>query len=314
MLQCLDRSPARRGSCSPDSFLRIAFLVPPERYQAEWRWAFEPEAAPLREAGAQVDPVAWTEFDDFDDYDLVLPLIAWGYHQWYAEWLMLLDRLECAKARVANPVEVLRWNGDKAYLAELGAKGIPTVPTLAFAALSEPALARARDEFGCAELVVKPAVSASAYGTFRLGPGEPLPDKVRGWRMLVQPWLERIVDAGEYSLMFFDGEFSHAVSKVPRSGEFRVQPEYGGIVAACTPPEGAVGLAKRALSAAPTDTAYARVDIVVGNDGELQIIELELIEPALFLDRAPDAGARFANAVLGAGQSATAAKDRRKAW
>ena len=282
--------------------MRIAFLVPPERYQAEWRWAFEPEAAPLREAGAKVEPVAWTDFDDFGGYDLILPLIAWGYHQWYAEWLMLLDRIQRARAHVANPVDVLRWNSDKAYLAELGEKGIPTVPTLAFAALSEPALARARDEFGCAELVVKPAVSASAYGTFRLRPGEALPDQVRGWRMLVQPWLERIVDAGEYSLIFFDGEFIHAVSKVPRSGEFRVQPEFGGIIAACSPPDGAIDLALSALAAAPTHTTYARVDVVVGNDGELQIIELELIEPALFLDRAPEAGGRFAEAVLSAVQ------------
>jgi len=282
--------------------LRIAFLVPPQEYAAEWQWAFEPEAAPLLDAGAQVDPIPWTEFRDSGGYDLVLPLIAWGYHQYYSEWLMLLDRLEQAQVRVANPVEVLRWNSDKAYLAELGEKGVATVPTLAFASLGEAALARARDEFGCTELVVKPAVSASAYGTFRLGPGDALPEQVRGWRMLVQPWLERILDAGEYSLISFDGEFSHAVSKVPRSGEFRVQPEYGGIISSCTPPAGSVELAEAALAAAPAPTTYARVDIVVGNDGALQIIELELIEPALFLDHAPEAGRVFAKAVLAAGR------------
>ena len=282
--------------------MRIAFLVPPAKYAAQWRWAFEPEADPLRRAGALVEPIPWTEFDDFESYDLVLPLIAWGYHQWYAEWLKLLDRLEQARVPVANPVPLLRWNTDKSYLAELGEKGIATVPTLAFASLSEPALARARDEFACTELVVKPAVSASAYGTFRLGPGDPLPEQVRGWRMLVQPWLERILDAGEYSLIFFGGRFSHAVSKVPRNGEFRVQPEYGGIIGPCAPPEGSVELAQAALDAAPARTTYARVDIVVGNDGVLQIIELELIEPALFLDHAPDAGDTFANAVLSAAQ------------
>ena len=280
--------------------MRIAFLVPPQEYAAEWRWAFEPEAAPLRDADVEVVPVPWTGFRDFGGYDLVLPLIAWGYHQWYAEWLMLLDRLEQAQARVANPVEVLRWNSDKAYLAELGEQGVATVPTLAFASLGEAALARARDEFGCADLVVKPTVSASAFGTFRLGPGDPLPEQVRGWRMLVQPWLERILDAGEYSLMFFGGRFSHAVSKVPRSGEFRVQPEYGGIIAQCAPPDGSVELAQAALAAAPAPTAYARIDIVVGNDGTLQIIELELIEPALFLDHAPGAGQVYAQAVLAA--------------
>ena len=289
--------------------MRIAFLVPPERYSADWRWAFEPEAAPLRKAGATVEPIPWTDFGDGTGYDLVLPLIAWGYHQWYSEWLTLLDRLEQAGARVANPVEVLRWNGDKAYLAELGEK-VATVPTLAFASLSDQALARSREEFGCADLVVKPAISASAYGTFRLAPGDPVPQQVRGLRMLVQPWLERILDAGEFSLMFFDGEFSHAVSKVPKPGEFRVQPEYGGTILRCPPPPGSVELAQAALTAAPAPATYARVDVVVGNDGELQIIELELIEPALFLDDAPAAAERYANAVLAAARAPTG---RRKA-
>ena len=91
---------------------------------------------------------------------------------------------------------------------------------------------------------------------------------------------------------------------MPRSGEFRVQPEYGGIIGPCAPPDGSVELALAALAAAPAPTTYARVDIVVGNDGELQIIELELIEPALFLDHAPEAARRYARAVLSAAQRA----------
>ncbi len=278
--------------------MRVAVLVPPADYAAEWRWAFEPQAQALRDAGLAVEHMPWNADRDLTGYDLVLPLVAWGYHKLYGEWLALLDRFERERVRVENPVEVLRWNSDKAYLAELGAKGIATVPSLAFAALGEQALARAREDFGCGELVVKPTVSASAYGTFRLGPTDPLPEEVRGWRMLVQPWLEAILDTGEYSLIFFGRKFSHAVSKVPRPGEFRVQPEYGGIIARCDPPAGALDLASTALAQAPAPTTYARVDIVIGNDGALQIIELELIEPALFLDHAPEAGATFAEAVL----------------
>lgn len=254
----------------------------------------------MREAGLHVDAVDWTEEKDLSGYDLVLPLLAWGYHKQYPEWLRLLDTFEHRRVRVENSVSVLRWNSDKGYLAELAERGIATVPTLAFSALSEQALARARDELRCAELVVKPAVSASAYGTFRLGPRDPLPEQVRGWRMLVQPWLEQIVCSGEYSLIFFGGLFSHAVSKVPKAGEFRVQPEYGGIIERCDAPAGSVELAEAALAAAPAPTTYARVDIVVGNDGNLQIMELELVEPALFLDYAPEAGVAFANAVRSA--------------
>jgi len=278
--------------------LRIAFLVPPDDYAIDWGWAFEPEAAPLRAAGAEVVPVVWTEFADCSGYDLVLPLIVWGYHLWHSDWLKLLDRLERDGATVANRVEILRWNTDKVYLAQLGERGVSTVPSVAFASLDEASIERARAEFGCTDIVVKPTVSASAYGTHRLALGDPFPEDVRGWRMLAQPWLERIVDKGEFSLIFFDGRFSHAVSKVPKSGEFRVQPEHGGVISSCTPPDGAVALAEAALACAPAETSYARVDLVVGNNGDLQVIELELIEPALFLDRAPQAGERFARAVL----------------
>ena len=282
--------------------MRALILVPPADYAVEWRWAFEPQAQALRDGGFDVSAAPWTDPGALRGFDLVLPLVAWGYHQRFGEWLNLLERFEQEHVRVENAAKVLRWNSDKAYLAELGAKGVATVPTLAFASLGPDALLRAREEFGCSELVIKPTVSASAYGTFRLGPADPVPDQVHGWRMLVQPWLENITGAGEYSLIFFGGRFSHAVSKVPRPGEFRVQPEWGGIIARCEPPPGARDLAAAALSHAPAPTTYARVDLVVGNDGELQVIELELIEPALFLEQAPEAAAAFAEAVRSAAE------------
>src|SRR3954465_8489052 len=97
--------------------------------------------------------------------------------------------------------------------------------------------AEARAHFGCPTLVVKPLVSASAHGTHMLGRDDPVPDAVRGWRMLVHPWIGGIGQSGEWALIFFDGAFSHAVAKVPVPGEFRVQPEFGGIIERCDPPE-----------------------------------------------------------------------------
>ncbi len=284
--------------------MRVAFLVPDPEYPAEWRWAYDAEADALIDAGIAVEPVPWTDPRDLAEFDLVLPLVAWGYHQRYADWLAFLDRLEREQLPVANSAPLLRWNSDKVYLEELGEKGIATVPTLAVASLGEPALDAARARFGCSELVVKPPVSASAYGTFRLREGDAFPESVRGWPMMVQPWVAGILDQGEYSLILFDGELSHALSKVPKSGEFRVQPEYGGIIQRCDPPPGSEQLARAALAAAPTPSSYARVDIVVGAGGEPQIMELELIEPALFLDHAPEAGAAFARAILSAAERA----------
>lgn len=280
--------------------MRFAILTPPPDYAAEWRWAFDVEAEALNAAGATIEPVPWTDATELTGFDLILPLVAWGYHQRPAQWLELLDRFERDGARVINPVPLLRWNSDKAYLAELGARGVSTVLTLAVDSLDEAALGAARDRFECSELVVKPPISASAYATFRLREGDPFPEQVRGWPMMIQPWIEAIVDSGEHSLMFFGGAFSHAVSKVPSTGDFRVQPEHGGIIERCEPPEGSVALAQAALAAAPAESAYARVDLVVGNDGALQVIELELIEPALFLEHAPERGPAFAEAIIAA--------------
>jgi len=245
----------------------------------------------------EVVPLPWTETGEANGFDLVMPLVAWGYHQRYREWLELLDAFARRSTPVANPVSLLRWNGDKSYLKELSNSDVASVPSLSVTELDEMHLEEARQQFGCDRLVIKPLVSASAYGTYILARGDPVPEPVRGWRMLVQPWIEAIVDSGEWSLIFFDGVFSHAVAKVPIAGEFRVQPEYGGIIRRCDPPYGAVALAESALAAAPAPSTYARVDIVEGNGGGLQVIELELIEPALFLDQAPEAAPRFAEAV-----------------
>jgi glutathione synthase/RimK-type ligase-like ATP-grasp enzyme len=154
--------------------------------------------------------------------------------------------------------------------------------------------------------VIKPPVSASATGTHRLGPTDDLPADSRGKPMIVQPLIEEIARTGEFSLMLFDGEFSHSVVKRPKTGDFRVQPHLGGVTLPSEPPPGAVELAKRALAEAPAKATYARVDIVPDDEGTLRIMELELIEPALFIDHALDGGAAFVNSVLSAAEKATA--------
>jgi glutathione synthase/RimK-type ligase-like ATP-grasp enzyme len=286
--------------------MRIAVLVPDPDYPEPWAWTYDVEAAVLESAGATVEPVSWTEAQNLSRFDLVLPLVAWGYHLDYPRWLQFLDQAEALGARLVNPAPLLRWNGDKAYLAELGDKGVPTVPTLAVEACGDADLDQARRHFGTDWLVIKPPISASATGTHRLGPSGDLPGDARGKPMIVQPLIEEIARTGEYSLMLFDGEFSHAVVKRPKSGDFRVQPHLGGVTLPSAPPPGSVELAQRALAAAPAKAAYARVDMVPGDDGQLMIMELELIEPALFLDHAPDAGAAFVRSVMSAAQKATA--------
>jgi glutathione synthase/RimK-type ligase-like ATP-grasp enzyme len=286
--------------------MRIAVLVPDPDYPEPWRWAFDVEADVLKAAGCRVDAVAWTDVGDVGGYDLVMPLVAWGYHLDYPNWLGLLDRAEAEHWPMINPPALLRWNSDKAYLAELADRGVSTVPTLAVEACCDADLEEARRRFGSEWLVIKPPVSASASGTHRLGPNDDLPGDSARQPMIVQPLIEEISRTGEFSLMLFDGEFSHAVVKRPKSGDFRVQPHLGGITLPSKAPPGAERLAKQALAAAPAKATYARVDIVPDDEGTLRIMELELIEPALFLDHAPDAGAAFTRSVLNLARTATA--------
>lgn len=286
--------------------MRIAFLVPDPDYPEPWRWAFDVEAQALIDAGADVEPVSWTAAGELAGFDLVLPLVAWGYHLWYDQWLAFLDRVEAAGVPMLNPPALLRWSGDKAYLAELADSGVPTVPTLAVESCCDADLEEARRRFRSEWLVVKPPISASASGTHRLGANDDLPADSRGRPMIIQPLIEEIGRTGEFSLMLFDGQFSHAVVKRPAAGDFRVQPHLGGVTLPAKAPPGAERLARQALAAAPARPTYARVDIVPDDEGVLRIMELELIEPALFLDHAPDGGAAFTQAILSAARTAIA--------
>jgi glutathione synthase/RimK-type ligase-like ATP-grasp enzyme len=280
--------------------MRVAILTPAPDYWEDWAWAYDVEAAALARAGFEVEPLAWTSAGDLAGFEAVLPLVVWGYHCRIEEWLALLERVEANGAPpMINPAALLRWNSDKAYLEELAAKGVPTVASRTVESLDEESLDGARVSFG-EHLVIKPLVSAAADDTFRIGPGDGVPNCVRGRRMLVQPFMPAISTVGEYSLMLFGGEFSHAIVKRPKAGDFRVQPHLGGSETPCAPPDGAIDLARAALAAAPAAATYARVDMIEDPSGELLIMELELIEPALWLQHSPDGGTAFARAIRSA--------------
>jgi glutathione synthase/RimK-type ligase-like ATP-grasp enzyme len=184
---------------------------------------------------------------------------------------------------------------------------VSTVPSIAVESCCDADLEDARRRFNSQWLVIKPPVAASAFGAHRLGPKDELPPEALRKPMIVQPLIEEIARTGEFSLMLFGGEYSHAVVKRPRSGDFRVQEQHGGTTLPCgVPPSSAIALAKQSLAALPARATYARVDVVADDQGVFRIMELELIEPALFLDHAPDRGLAFSRAVLASFQKATA--------
>ena len=282
----------------------ICILIPAEDYEEDWSVL---KTDYQRLFGDAVAFRRWTEPGDLSGFDLVSPLIAWGYHRNCALWFELLDRIEATDITMCNPVSVLRWNSDKSYLAELGTAGVATVPTLVSDALDQTALNRARATFDTQELVVKPPVSGGADGTFRLATNEPLPASVMGKRMMIQPFLPSIATEGEYSLFYFGGVFSHSIIKRPAAGDFRVQDQFGGYEKSVEAPDAAKILAEAALKATAAITrtetlAYARVDMLRDGEGQFRLMELELIEPSLFLHFAPDSGAMFALAFRASGR------------
>jgi hypothetical protein len=258
----------------------------------------------LRRRGATVEPAVW---DDpgvrWPLYDRVVLRSCWDYHLRPGEFLDWLDRMEREEIPLWNPAPVVRGNVDKAYLAGLAAAGIPVVPT-AFLERGEAVdLGALLDERGWTDVVVKPSVSASAFHTLRLGRGEEaaaraeLEEMTAASRVLIQPFLPEVQTQGEWSLMFLLGEYSHAVLKRPGAGDFRVQAELGGSATPERPAAALIEQARAVVETIPGPWLYARVDgVEIG--GTFTLMELELIEPSLFLATDPRAPARFAEAIL----------------
>jgi glutathione synthase/RimK-type ligase-like ATP-grasp enzyme len=279
---------------------QICFLTPAPDYEEDWSVL---KADYLRLFGTDTQFRSWTDPGDLSPFALVLPMIAWGYQRDCPGWYALLDRMEAQRLNVINPVCVLRWNTDKSYLAELANAGVAVVPTRMADALDETDLVAARAAFNIDTLVIKPPISGGAEGTFRLGATDLLPNKVAGHRMMIQPYQSGIATEGEYSLFYFNGVFSHAIIKRPAQGDFRVQDQFGGYEDVVIAPTESKTLANAALAATAGITqtgplAYARVDMIRDTEDTFRLMELELIEPSLFLHFANDRGAAFAKAVL----------------
>ena len=254
-------------------------------------------AESLRRLGVELTVCVWNDPDvDWSSFDAVLIRTTWDYFKLYPAFKVWLDQLPIPSI---NNVPLLRWNSDKRYLLELESLGVDIIPTrLARGNELAEALAPMRGK----EVVVKPTVSGGAWHTLRGVVGErefeyavtQLPAE---FEYLVQPFVAEIVAAGEWSLLYFDGQYSHAILKRAARGDYRVQAMFGGSEEAIEPSAEIIASAERALRALAAlghaDHAYVRVDGVVA-EGRFLLMELEMIEPYLFLAHRPDAAEQFA--------------------
>ena len=261
----------------------------------------------LSARGVPVHAAPWSDRSvRWSSFDAVVARSCWDYFLRPAEFHAWLDALESEGARVFNDVRTLRWNADKSYLRDLESRGVAVIPTRWLERGSAPSLRELRHTTGWSELVVKPTVSGGAHRTWCALPGAEADDDARLATMvddgavMVQPLVDEIEREGEWSLVFLGGRYSHAVLKRPRRGDFRVQREHGGSLEAVEPPSSVISAAERVLANTPIGhepPLYARVDGCIV-DGELLLMELELLEPELFLRCAPTASARMAEALL----------------
>jgi hypothetical protein len=258
----------------------------------------------LGELDVTAVPAVWDSPDvRWEQLPTVLVRSCWDYHRRQPEFLAWIGRLEQSGVTLWNRPGLLRWNSHKGYLRDLAARGVSIVPTRWLAGGERTELAALLRGEGWRDAVIKPAVSASATGTWRTSLATASADQarldelLRAGDVLVQPFMPDVADPGEWSIVFLGGRFSHAVLKRPAAGDYRVQWEFGGSALTAAPPDHLIADAEQVLAATPGETVYARVD-GVERDGRLLLMELELIEPHLFLGWDPGAAGRLAAALI----------------
>lgn len=254
-----------------------------------------------KQLGAEL--VVWDDLVvDWKQYDVAIIKSPWDYHDRIAEFFTWLDTLNTLGVKLLNPVDMVKWNSDKHYLGEIAAAGFPVIASVFLEQGTYPDLLPLFEQLQAQKLIIKPCISAGARNTITLGADEvheqlaPVHQLLKTGDYIVQPFMEEIFE-GEWSYLFFNGRFSHAVLKVPKTGDFRVQSAHGGSVQIPEPELNHIKSAEALVSKFADGALYARVDGVVSN-GELYLMELELIEPYLFLDSHPDAFLNYYNALM----------------
>ena len=238
----------------------------------------------LRVLGIEVQRPVWDR--DAIEADLCVIRTTWDYVERLDKFLAWVAASERARP-LWNPGDVIRWNTHKRYLLDLDARGVP-VPETVLASHADPV--RTALDRGWSRVMIKPAVGVGAIGSLAADVAdetrirEHVADLAHRGDVLLQEYITSVHTAGESSLVFFDGVLSHAVRKIPAKGDYRAHPYWGATVSPLSPSNAQLDAALAAIRAVPRPPLYARVDLLERDDGAPLLIELELIEPYLFLD------------------------------
>ncbi|RKQ69694.1 hypothetical protein DES40_2498 [Litorimonas taeanensis] len=236
--------------------------------------------------GMELSLVRWRDAaKEAENYAAMLPLFVWDYFEGNeAQFLSEMAKVD-AKTKLFNSYKILKWNAVKDYLEGLERLGAPVIRTLTVERVTERNVAAAFETLNTQTLVIKPQVGGGAWRQVLYNKGEPFPSKdtLPPEAALIQAFLPSVQTEGEYSFLYFGGQFSHAVNKTPKKGDYRIQSLYGGSEAPYEPTAQERETARRVLDSLDFNPLYARVDLLRGDDGQLKLIELEMLEPYLYL-------------------------------
>lgn len=270
----------------------------PDERADSWEHALEMQALvpACAQNGIELIELVWNATGwQPGDFDAFVIGTTWDYQEQAEAFLARLEQLE-SHAPLLNPLETVRWNLDKRYLADMEARGVPVVPTRYCARFDQAELDAARAAWPDGAIVVKPLVGACAWRQAKIDRDEALPsaERLPLGAAMVQPFLTSAQTEGEYSYLFFNRTFSHCLQKRPQAGDYRVQAIYGGTETIHAPSSEELAIAQAAVDAIEGDLLYARVDFMRRADGKLALMELELIEPYFYPEQGPRCGEFFA--------------------
>ncbi|MFN8283190.1 MAG: hypothetical protein U0U67_08230 [Chitinophagales bacterium] len=253
----------------------------------------------------EVIPVSWDNSSiNWQQFDWIILRSMWNYFEQPIEFDKWLDKLASLNCNVLNPISVVKWNQNKNYFDDFSQKDVQLPAYVICSKNENSTLKQIMQENNWSKAVVKPTISGGAYNTWTTTIETVDNDEIRFAEllqhsdMIVQVFVEEIITKGELSLIFFNKKFSHAIYKKAKQGDFRVQLQYGGSVEVIQPDDAILEQAAALLNNIPENLLYARVDGVVTNDGKFLLMELELIEPVLFVSTNKNACENFYNALI----------------
>jgi len=253
--------------------------------------------------GLKVDITYWDNPSyEWQQTKSVLFRTIWDYFERFGEFWDWLEQVK-TKTRLINSYELIKWNIDKHYLRDLKNNGIQVVPTYFADRENNICLQEIANLNDWKHIVIKPAISASAFNTYKITNDEIeqkeqlFHELLQTHDMLVQPFFPTISELGEASLMVFGGKFTHAILKKAKAGDFRVQDDFGGTVHDYNPTQEEIKFAEKVFQSCTSLPIYGRVDIVWDSNKHIYLSELEIIEPELWIRNRPESAYKIAEAV-----------------